>query len=437
MSLRPALACLLLAFALPAIAQDAPAPAETPVAPAPAGPVVEEVRETYNGAGQLVRRLTLVGGQLVAEISHSYDAAGHLVEIRRTTAGGHTTVETQVWGADGTLSSRSTATDDGPPTTETYTWSGGRLASSTRVEGERTEVTTWTYDVAGNSTLVETKTVDGALVARTIADRAPAPEKPVPIGLSLSAGVDTDSDVQTTSITGGFALSRKPSVDQYDTDPLEVSAYATYTRGVSKGVRTNDDLSAGFGLDYNRFVKNTTAFLFVVVARNPVANLDLDLEAAPFGLKYEIVPKGGVFWTDISFAPLWNYRSILVAAGETCDDVTVDVDTHCTSSDLRGSLRYRLGVEKGGFTLKDTVEYLPSLTPDGDFAGALVDESILRNTAALSVKLTDRLSLSETLVFTRDLRLQEQVDCTASPDSLMCDGLSLQSTSALSLDLSF
>ena len=406
----------------PAIAQETPAPAE-------------EVRESYNSAGLLVRRLTLVGGQLVEELANAYDASGHLTQST-TSRDGHTTVETQRWGEDGALASREITQDGAPESAETYSWDGSKMLSRTVTTGGRTETTTFSYDASGAPTLVETRAEDGALVSRVISDREPAPEPvvPVPITLSVNGGVSTDSDVQTTSISGGFALSRKPDETQ---DPLEVSAYGGYTRGVSKGERTNDDLTAGFGLDYNHFVERTTAFLFMAFERNPVANLDIDLELAPIGLKYDLVPEGGLFWMDASFAPVWSYRSILVAAGETCDEATVAVDTHCTFSDLRGSFRVRLGLSAGGFALKDTVEFLPTLTPNADLVTALSDESILRNTAGLTVKLTGRLSLSEKLVFTRDKRLIAQVDCAAEPDSLLCDGLSLQSSSSLSLDLSF
>ena len=437
----PTLAAAQEAPAAPAT--EAPAAPTAPTAEAPplvqpGTPPSEEVRESYNSAGQLVRRLTLSGGVLVSEVANTYDSAGRL-STSTTTAGGHTTVETSTWAEDGALASKTVTVDGATTLQETYSWSGSKMASRTRTMGEVSETTTWTYDSAGNPTLVETKGPGGALLSRTVADREPAPVvvEPVPIDLSITGGVATDSDVQTTSISGGFAISRKPGADQYDTDHLEVSAYGGYTRGVSKGERTNDDLTAGFGLDYNEFVDRTTAFLFTAIERNPVANLDIDLEVAPIGLKYDLVPEGGVFWMDASFAPVWNYRSILVAAGESCDDLTVDVDTHCTFSDLRGSLRVRLGLAAGGFSLKDTVEFLPTLTPDGSWGEALSDESIFRNTASLSVKLTDRLSLAEKVVFTRDMRLQDQVDCSATPDSRLCQGVSLQSSSSLSLNMSF
>lgn len=446
LSRRSPLLLSLLSFQ--ALAQEAPpaptpeaaTPAPVPVAASPAAPAPSvEVRENWDPQGRLVRRLTLDNGLLVEEVANTYDDAGHLTETR-TIGGGRTTVEAQTWGADGVLASKTVTVDGVVAATETYTWADGRMSSRVRVADGRAETTRWTYDGAGNATLVETTGADGQLVARTVSDRAPAPpapEAPIPITLTVTGGVDNDTDVQTTSISGGFALSRDPGDDRYDTDPLEVSAYGTYTLGVSKGEHTNDDLTAGFGLDYHHFLPRTTAFLFVAMERNPVANLDIDLEAAPVGLKYEIVPKGGVFWTDISFAPLWNFRSILIAAGESCDGAVVEVESHCATSDVRGSFRYRLGLEIGSFTLKDTVEYLPSLTPDADFVTALSEESVLRNTATASVKLTDRLSLSETLVFTRDMRLKEQVDCAATPEAWMCEGRSLKSGADISLDLSF
>lgn len=432
---------LSLGAGLPALAQEAPAsePAPEPAASAPAAPApTEEVRETWNSAGQLVRRLTLRDGALVEEVVHVYDASGHLTQST-TTRDGHSTVESRTWGADGTLASLSVSVDGAPVNSETYTWAEGRMATRARTVDGQTETTTFTYNTSGAPVLVETRRADGALVGRTVSDREAPPvvPAPVPIKLSVTGGVATDSDVQTTSVSGGFSISRKPDASQYATDHLEVGAYGGYTRAVSKGERTNDDLTAGFGLDYNQFVPRTSAFLFTAIQRNPVANLDVDLEVAPIGIKYDLVPEGGLFWMDASFAPLWNYRSILVAAGETCEDQTVDVDTHCTFSDLRGSLRVRLGLVKGGFALKDTVEFLPTLTPDGSWGEALSEESIFRNTGSLSIKLTDRLSLGEKVVFTRDMRLKDQVDCSVDPDSRLCEGTSLQSTSTLSLDMSF
>lgn len=411
---------------------EAPAaPAEAPVAS------TEDVRETWDSAGRLTRRLVLDDGRLVEEIANAYDADGRLAS-RTTTSDGRTTVETWTYDADGYALTHETLVDGQRTALETMTWADGRMATLTLEQDGRVETTTWTYDDEGQAVLVETRAADGTVLRRVISERAEAPPERVPIKLALSGGVATDSDVRTTSVSGGFEISRKPDPGQYDEDPLEVSAYGSYTLGVSEGERTNDDLKAGFGLDYNEFVDRTTAFLFTRVERNPVANLDIDLELAPIGIKYEIVPEGGVFSLDASFAPIWNFRSILVEAGSDCEDVVVEQDTHCTFNKVRGSFRVRAALVVGGLTLKDTIEFQPTLNPaSGNIVAGLQEEGIFRNTAALSVALTDRLSLKSSVVFTRDPLLAEQADCDADPENLLCDGLSLESASTLGLALSF
>lgn len=47
------------------------------------------------------------------------------------------------------------------------------------------------------------------------------------------------------------------------------------------------------------------------------------------------------------------------------------------------------------------------------------------------------LVLTETVSFTHDLSLADQVDCEADPDNRLCDGQSLQSTGLHSLRYTF
>jgi len=435
---------LLLVLSALAHAEE-PAPVAAPVA-ASATPVAgvapasapQEVRETYDAAGNLVRRLTLTNGALTEEVSATYDAAGHRTE-QRTVIGPTTTVETSTYTADGLVAGTTRSVNGAVVSQEAFTYADGRVATHTVTDASGARTTTYTYDAAGHAVAAETRTAEGRLLERSVADRAappPAPAAKVPFNIGVNAGVATNSDVRSNSVTAGFTFGRKPPAELYKTDHLEVGAFGNYTHTTSAGTPTNDDLKAGFGLDYNDLVGRMTAFLFTTVERNPVANLDVDLLVAPIGVKYDFVPSG-VFTFDASFAPVWNFRSIAVPAGGTCDDLTLDQDGHCAFSKIRGSFRMRASVGNANVKLKDVVEFLPTLNPtDGDIIGAIDTESIFRNTASLDVKLTGHLGISESVLFVRDPLLAAQADCTADPDNLLCSGMSLQTGTMLTLTYS-
>ncbi|MDP2307919.1 MAG: DUF481 domain-containing protein [Pseudomonadota bacterium] len=420
-------------------APAATVPAATTLAPTPewAPPVsaARETRETWNSAGHIVRRLTFDQGLLQAETSFTYDEAGRVLEERSAGPGG-VVVQTWTYNKDDTPVTHTIVTDGQPQLHEVYTYVGGKVTSRAVTTPNGTSVTTTSYGPNGQPTLVETRGVDGALLARTVSDREPALPTRVKLNVGINGGIATNSDVRTTSIIGGFLISRKPTVDQYEYDPIELSAFGTYNRATSEGELTNDQLKAGVGMDYNNLVGPLTAFLFTNVERNPVANLDVDLYVAPIGVKYDIVPEG-LFTLDASFAPVWNFRSVAVAAGGDCDGLSLVEDGHCTFSKIRGSFRVRASLGTAAVTLKDVVEFLPTLNPKGDFGAAIEDEAIFRNTTTLSVKITNALTLSESVVFVRDPLLAAQVDCAADPDNLLCDGMSLQTGTTLALSYAF
>lgn len=402
---------------------------------APPSTAARETRETWNSAGQIVRRLTFDQGLLQAETTFTYDAAGRVLEERTTGTGG-VVVQDWTYNDDGTPVAHGITTDGLMQLREVYTYAGGKVATRAVTTPSGTSITTTTYGANGEPTLVETRGADGALLARTVSDReAPHPGR-VKLNVGINGGVATSSDVRTTAITAGFLISRKPSVAQYEYDPVELTAYGAYNRASSQGELTNDQLKAGVGMDYNNLVGPVTAFLFTQVERNPVANLDVDLLVAPIGAKYDIVPEG-LFTLDASFAPVWNFRSIAVAAGGDCDGVTLAEDGHCTFSKIRGSLRVRAAIGTAAVSLKDVVEFLPTLNPKGSFVEGIEKEAIFRNTTTLSVKLSSALTLSESIVFVRDPLLAAQVDCGADPDNLLCSGMSLQTGTTLALSYAF
>ncbi|MES2643336.1 MAG: hypothetical protein V4850_27880 [Myxococcota bacterium] len=411
--------------------------ATTVVAPAwvPPATAARETRETWNTAGLLVRRLTFDQGMLQAETTFTYDAAGRVVEERTTGTGG-VVVQDWTYNDDGTPVTHGITTDGVTQLREVYTYLDGKVATRAVTTPSGTSITTTTYGANGEPTLVETRGADGALLARTVSDREmPLPGR-VKLNVGINGGIATSSDVRTTAITAGFLISRKPTVAQYETDPVEMSAYGSYNRATAAEVLTNDQLKAGVGIDYNNLVGPLTAFLFTSVERNPVANLDVDLLVAPIGVKYDIVPEG-FFTLDASFAPVWNFRSIAVPAGGECDDVVLAEDGHCTFSKIRGSFRVRASIGTAAVTLKDVVEFLPTLNPTGSFGQAIEDEAIFRNTATLAIKITDALTLSESIVFVRDPLLAAQIDCDADPDNLLCKGMSLQTGTTLALSYAF
>lgn len=423
--------------AAPATTTTEPATPPPATVAAPPPQKTEDVREVYDNDGHLVRRLSFLGGVLTQEVVYAYDDDGREI-TRATDRDGAHQVETWTYDDKGQTLTHRTAVDDVQKELETWTYKDGRVASKAVEHPLGVQTTTWIYDNEGRAVQVETRDQNGQLLARTLSDRQPTPPPKVPIDLELLGGVQTDSDVQTTSVTVGFSIDRKPPATLYGVDHLEVSADASYTLGVSKGERTNDDLSAGFGLDYNDFVARTSAFLFFRVERNPVSNLDVDLEIAPFGIKYDLIPEGGPLTLDASVAPVWDFRSIAVAAGGDCDDVTVDMDSHCTFSKFRASFRARAALELGPAKIKDILEFQPTLNPaGGDLIAGVQEEAIVENTTSLAVKLTGSLALAASLGLTRDPLLAAQADCSADPDNLLCRGLKIESASTLTLDLSF
>jgi len=427
-------------WATPAGAPASPAadPRATPTGPAYAPPesAGRETREAWDARGHLVRRLVFDGGVLQSETSVRHDTAGNAVE-ERTVVGESLVVQTWTYDTENRVTTHTVVADGATTLAERFAYAEGRLATrSVTTPDGGTSVTTLRYDPAGDPVLAETRSGAGALVARVVSDRALAPTAPTKLTVGVNAGVSTVSDVRTTSVSAGFSIARKPDPAVYETDPIELSAHGSYDRAESGGTRTNDLLKAGVGFDYNALFGPVTAFLFTEVERNPVANLDVDLVVAPIGLKYDIVPRGA-FTLDASFAPVWNFRAIAVAAGEACDARTLAEDGHCVFSKIRGSFRVRAELGGATATLQDTLEFLPTLNPDGAFFAAIADEAIVRNTLALDVRLTGHLSLVETVVFVRDPLLAAQAACTADADNLLCRGLSLQTGTTLALAYAF
>lgn len=426
----------------------APVPTDAPpvvtVAPvsvpqvAPAATV--EQRETYDAAGHRVRQLILDGGALATEKTWTYDAKGR-VATAQVVDQGVTTVESFTYDDAGNVLTRTVTADGKPVRSETTTWAKDKPVQRVIVADGVTTTTTWTWDAWGTPASIETRDASGALIERTIADRAappPVPFKPAGLSVGFETGLSTNSDVQVSDLALGFSIARKPDPKTYDRDPVEMKVSGLYEQGRSKGEKTNDHSNLRFGLDYNHIFPSTTVFLFGDIDRNPVANMNIDVELAPIGVKYDFVDrsKGGLL--DLSVAPVWNYRSVVVDAGGDCFGEAFEVAGNCDFSRVRGSMRGRFGYEKGGLKFSNTVEFLPVLNPEsGTIVEAIDAESVLRDKLAFSIKLSQRFTLTESLQFTRDMLMAQQADCATDPENLLCDGMSLQTGTTLAFDYDF
>jgi hypothetical protein len=389
----------------------------------------QEVREEKDGAGQLVRRTTIEDGRILSETTWTYEG-GAVVRTETKTPEG-TTAET--WSLERGLTREHTVAVDGAVTLrELFEYDGTRLVSKTSSNGAGTlEKILYRYDESGR--LVETvvQAPDGTVLSRTSASWA-RPHVPITFGLTGGTGWATLAD--TFSASGGVAVGRKPDPAYYKLDPLEFGVAVSYAYARAQGLLTTSDLRASSALDFNEIWPRTTLFLFTTVAHNPVANLNVDVYVAPLGLKYTIV-RPAPWSLDVSFAPVWNYRSINALAGTACGDELLTADTVCSTSRVRGSLRLRAGYEDDKVSLKERVEFLPDLAPQ-DFVENLDAASIFRNTLTLGLKVTSKITVSESLVITRDRTLASQFDCEGGDDNPACEGWSFENVANLSVSWS-
>lgn len=371
--------------------------APTPgTAPAPSKPVAPTVvtRQTFDAFGRVIQTITTTQDKVLSKSHMEYSGGGQLLK-KTTTVQGVVTVNSRTYDG-GKLKQLETTVDGKLTAKEIYDYSDGKLARLTTVDAAGvTQTTSYTYDIYGNVLSEETRAADGSLLRYTSAD---IPRPIVPITVSFDLGGNYQSDVNAVDLVAGFAISRRPGIESFGADPLEVSVSGSYRRSQSKDIITNDQLLANFGVDYHNLLPRTTFFLFTNVERNPTANLDVDLVLAPVGAKFVFV-EGEKGRLDASFAPVWNFRSI-------SDSVTGE---STPTSYIRGSLRVRGGLTLGKVALSETLELLPNLTPDGlSFIDALEPQSILRTTTKLEIKLTSRISLKQELKVVRDMDLQSQ-----------------------------
>jgi hypothetical protein len=394
----------------------------------------DDVREHYDDGGRLVHQLRLQQGRVVEEVAILH-RDNHAVARTEITPG-HVRIARTVWKDDRVQSAECqldgvrvgsalyTYRDDRLQSVEKHFWDAPSDAAPGAARTERVESVRFFYDADGQLVGTEVRGNDGKVQSRVLADRD-APK--VPIQIALSAGGSYQSDTQLYDANAGLGIHRRPRVHRYGSDPLEVGLDAIFKFHRAAGITSTDQTTLRFGIDYRDILPRTTLFSFATSARNLPANLRLNLEVAVLGIKFDIVPRGQ-YQLDVSFAPVWNFRSIIApnVMGTSVDENT---------SKLRGSLRARAGIYRPTWSLFNTFEFLPTLFGD-DVAqeNGFWNRTVLRDTVALDINLTQHLTFREEFKYTRDPAMKAQASCPDSGNPL-CRGYALASATSLVLNL--
>lgn len=387
----------------------------------------DDVRERYDAKGRFVHQLRLHHGQVVEEVAVSYK--GEHATARTELTPGHQRIARSYFRDD--LVSVAECYEDGARVAyAAYRYDGdGHLLEldawlPAEPGGFRRQTTRYSYDPDGQLLTTEVFGADGARTNTTRADRtAPA----VPVELGFTAGGSYQSDTELYDFTAGIGIHRRPKVQRYGSDPLEVALDGTYKFHRAQHLTSTDQTTVHFGVDYHEILPRITLFTFTTTDRNLPANLRLNLEEGVLGVKVDIVPLGK-YQLDASFAPVWNFRSI---ASPNPDGSVTDE----TTSKLRGSFRFRAGIHRPTWSLLDTVELMPTLfgtdvAPEDGFW----HRTVLRNTVTFDVALAKRLIFHEEFKYTWDSAMRAQAECPDSANPL-CLGYAFASTTAVTLNL--
>jgi hypothetical protein len=388
----------------------------------------DDVRETYDSGGHLTHELRLSKGRVVAETSLTYDAAGHPTE-RVEVADGHTKIARTRW-LGGDIADASCEVDGSVIAAVVYEYARGKLVSKHEtISGSPSRTTEYHYDESGQLSLTETFTPSGEVAQRTLATHAP---RATPIDITATAGGVYQSDTRLTDVTGAIGIHRKPLVERYRSDPLEVALDGALRFSRSNGATATDQTTARLGVDYNLVLPRTTLFTFTAIERNLPANLKLNLEEGFLGIKFDIVPR--TEWRlDASFAPVYSFRSITAPVPDAPPGAPATTDS--VTSTVRGSFRLRAIYRPPHYGLFETVEFLPYLFGDTVAStNGVWDRSIFRSTAALEVDLSRKFLFRQEVKYTRDLSMRAQAACPDSASPL-CLGYAVATTTSLTLKL--
>ncbi|HET9960538.1 MAG TPA: hypothetical protein VFQ61_38975 [Polyangiaceae bacterium] len=389
-----------------------------------------DVRERYDARGRLVHQLRLEAGQQVEEIAIQYGGA-HATERTELTPGRRRVAKTQ-WNGD-SVTLAECYVDGVLTASATYGYQDTRVALVTRrfyekPATERVETTRFFYDYDGQLIGTELRDGEQRLLSTVRAERAPLR---VPVQLSFNAGGSYQTDTNLYDVTAGFGIHRRPQAHRYGADPLEVELDGNFRFHRAAGITSTDQTTARFSADYHEILPHVTLFTFTASDRNLPANLRLNLEQALLGVKYDFLPRTD-YQLDISFAPIWNFRSI-IAPPPAGEEGAPSVNE--TTSKLRGSLRARAGVHRTTWALRDTFEFLPTLYGDDvPQENGFWNRAMVRNTVTLELNFTPYLSLREEFKYTRDPAMRAQASCPDDSNPL-CRGYSIVSTSSIVLRL--
>jgi YD repeat-containing protein len=386
----------------------------------------DDVRERYDAEGRLVHQLRLMHGEVAEEVAVHY--TGDHADARTELSPGHRRIARSYYRDDRVVVAEcyedgarvayaAYRYDDAGHLLELDAWlhaGGGAF---------RRETTRYTYDPDGQVVSSEVF-ADGSRKSLTLADRATVA---VPIQLVLSAGGSYQSDTELYDFTAGLGIHRRPKVQRYGSDPLEVSLDGVYKFHRAERVTSTDQTTLRFGVDYHDILPHITLFTFTSTDRNLPANLRLNLEEAVLGIKLDIVPPAR-YQLDASFAPVWNFRSIV--SPQPDGGVTDE-----TTSKLRGSFRARAGLHRPTWSLLETFELLPMIFgTDVAAEDGFWHRTVLRNTVSFDVALAKKLTFREEFKYTWDWAMRAQADCPDGSNPL-CLGYAFASTTAIALDL--
>jgi YD repeat-containing protein len=387
----------------------------------------DDVRERYDATGRLVHQLRILRGTVVEEVAVHY--AGDHADARTELTPGHRRIARAYYRAD--LVAVAECYEDGARVAyaayrydaddhllELDAWRSAGPGVSQR------ETTRYAYDPDGQVVSTEVFGADGSRTSVTRADRSAVA---VPIVLVLSAGGSYQSDTELYDFTAGIGIHRRPKVERYGSDPLEVGLDGSYKFHRAEHVTSTDQTTLRFGADYHDILPRLTLFTFTSTDRNLPANLRLNLEEGVLGIKVDIVPPRR-YQLDASFAPVWNFRSI--ASPQPNGGITDE-----TTSKLRGSFRARAGLHRPTWSLLDTFELLPTLFgTDVASEDSFWHRTVLRNTVTFDVALAKKLTLHEEFKYTWDSAMRAQAQCPDASNPL-CLGYAFASTTAIALDL--
>lgn len=395
-----------------------------------------KVRETWDTQGHVLNRLTTQDGRVLEEVIYEYDKGGRPSMVK-TIKDGKEVVEKTVFGPNGPATVERLV-DGKRVSLVTRTWDKGKLVKIQEEDGEKIlRITTLEYDLYDN--VVSNKVVDAS--GNVLSElRAEIPRPVVPVELSLEAGTAIQTDVNVTDISLGFKVNREPKVRKFGADPLEVKLEGSYRKTSAGTTPVNDQTQLKFLVSYRQIIPRLGLVMETSATRNPVANMNLDLNLTPIGLRYVLAFPPPMLMIGV-IKPTWNFRSVTQSSTSLdASGAEVTTRTDVSTSVVRGTFGLGFMASFGPVQLSNFFEYRPRLlnlgADDGiDFVTGLDQKSVLSDELSLVLPLSTRLALIENVSFMRDMQLQSQAvfdeNGVCVSGTTLCDGYTLTSMTSL------